>query len=185
MKKWLSKGISNEKEKILILLLAGILLLVVAIPTEQKTEQEQRLSMKSEQETETDYVSKEELLERKLERILGTVDGIGEVQVMITLKSDGQKRVEKDESISLSGTAGSGEGDTGATQEAREESTVYQRDQNGNEIPYVTETAEPEVAGVLVAAQGAGHAAVAAEIIEAVMALFGTDAHKIKVMKMK
>ena len=68
---------------------------------EQKAEQEQRTLIKSEQETETEYVSKEELLEKKLERILRTVDGIGGVQVMITLKSDGQKRVEKDESILL------------------------------------------------------------------------------------
>lgn len=184
MKKWISDG----KERILILLLAGMLLLVVAIPTETKQEQEQiTISSQKQDQTEINKEdSEEEILEHKLEQILRTVDGIGEVQVMITLKSDGRKMVEKDQIISVSGAAGgSAEGNSGPSQENHEESTVYQRDQNGNEIPYVTETAEPEVAGVLVAAQGAGHAAVSKEIMEAVMALFGVDAHKIKVMKMK
>ena len=44
---------------------------------------------------------------------------------------------------------------------------------------------KPEIEGVLVIAQGAGDSAKAAEITEAVMALFGVEAHKIKVMKMK
>ena len=60
---------------------------------------------------------------------------------------------------------------------------MYTRDQDGVEIPYVKEVMEPEVAGVIVAAQGGGDSVVAADITDAVMALFGIEAHKIKVMK--
>lgn len=178
MKKWVGK----EREKILILLLAGVLLLVVAIPTDSTTKQEEPV-IQTEGMKVYGTESKEELLEKKLEEILRTVNGIGEVKVMITLKSDGRKMVEKDERTSSSGSVTGTE--NGVLQENFEEDTVFQRDSSGNEIPYVAETAEPEVAGVIVAAQGADHGAVAAEIMEAVMALFGTDAHKIKVMKMK
>ena len=42
-----------------------------------------------------------------------------------------------------------------------------------------------EVTGVLIAAQGADDGVVSRNIVEAVMALFQVDAHKIRVMKMK
>ena len=41
------------------------------------------------------------------------------------------------------------------------------------------------VTGVLIAAQGADNSVVSRNIVEAVMALFQVEAHKIKVMKMK
>lgn len=42
-----------------------------------------------------------------------------------------------------------------------------------------------QVTGVLIAAQGADNSVVSRNIVEAVMALFQVEAHKIKVMKMK
>ena len=42
---------------------------------------------------------------------------------------------------------------------------------------------EPEIADVVISAQGGGSAAVKAEISEAMEALFGLPAHKIKVLK--
>ena len=46
-------------------------------------------------------------------------------------------------------------------------------------------TKENVVTGVLIAAQGADNSVVSRNIVEAVMALFQIEAHKIKVMKMK
>ena len=43
---------------------------------------------------------------------------------------------------------------------------------------------EPEVSGVLVVAEGGDDPVTVREITEAVQALFGIEAHKIKVMKM-
>lgn len=42
-----------------------------------------------------------------------------------------------------------------------------------------------EVTGVLIVAEGAGNSVTVQKIQQAVMALFQTDAHKIKIMKMK
>lgn len=53
------------------------------------------------------------------------------------------------------------------------------------ETPYVSEALEPEIDGVLVIAQGADSQQTISEITQAVMALFGVEAHKIKVMKME
>ena len=94
--------------------------------------------------------------------------------------------MEKDLEQSHSQDEGNGEGQVSSSQSAQSsEATVYQKDSQGNEIPYVTEQKTPEIAGVLVIARGGGNASVQQEITEAVMALFRVEAHKIKVMKMK
>ncbi|MFR3424517.1 MAG: hypothetical protein ACLTTO_14000 [Lachnospiraceae bacterium] len=64
-----------------------------------------------------------------------------------------------------------------------EENTVFEKQENGAETPYVKEITEPEVEGVIVAAEGGNNAKTAADITDAVVALFGIEVHKIKVMK--
>ena len=64
-----------------------------------------------------------------------------------------------------------------------EENTVFEKQENGAETPYVKEITEPEVEGVIVAADGGNNAKTAADITDAVVALFGIEVHKIKVMK--
>lgn len=184
MKQWLEKVKSCKKEQILILLLFGILLLVIAIPSGDGSAVSDTLE--EAQENQAMSLSKTGELELRLEQILSQVEGIGKARVMLTLKSDGKKIVEKDMEQSQGKEESQNEGDAlVSSQESSNESTVYEKDTRGNEVPYVTEELEPEIAGVLVIAQGAGSPAVVSEITEAVMALFGVEAHKIKVMKME
>ena len=53
----------------------------------------------------------------------------------------------------------------------------------GCAAPTGAEITEPEVEGVIVAADGGNNAKTAADITDAVVALFGIEVHKIKVMK--
>lgn len=66
----------------------------------------------------------------------------------------------------------------------QEESTVYVQDGSGGQTPYVIEEMEPQIQGVVIVAEGGDDPGVVQNITEAVMALFGVEAHKIKVMKM-
>ena len=50
-------------------------------------------------------------------------------------------------------------------------------------MPIWPNSTEPEVEGVIVAADGGNNAKTAADITDAVVALFGIEVHKIKVMK--
>lgn len=177
----ISKWKKLRKDQILIGILAGVLLLVVAFPHETEPEkqtevkQEQAVVM-AEQDTQIAW------MERKLRSILEQVQGVGKAQVMITVKSYGKKLVEKDTSISEEEDRN---GENGETSTMRtENTTVYQRDGDGNEIPFVTEERAPEIEGVLVAAQGGNDLVVAENIRDAAMVLFGVEAHKIKVMKL-
>ena len=184
MKCWLEKIKSLKRDQILILFLAGVLLLVISLPTNdgevQVEESEGQETVDMAEFSETSY------LEQHLQEVLSQVEGIGQTEVMITVKSDGKSIVEKDtEQTKREEENGEGESVVRSKEDSSNESTIYQKDAKGNETPYVSEKMKPEIEGVLVIAQGAGDSAKAAEITEAVMALFGVEAHKIKVMKMK
>lgn len=184
MKSWLEKIKSLKRDQILILFLAGVLLLVISLPT---NDEEVQVEESEGQET-VDMTELSEIgyLEKHLQEILSQVEGIGQTEVMITVKSDGKSIVEKDtEQTKREEENGEGESVVRSKEDSSNESTIYQKDAKGNETPYVSEKMKPEIEGVLVIAQGAGDSVKAAEITEAVMALFGVEAHKIKVMKMK
>lgn len=79
MKKISDLASGMKKDKIVLCFLAGILLLVIALPV--KSEDTQAVKM----ETET-ISTNASLLERQLEQVLTRIEGIGEVQAMITLE---------------------------------------------------------------------------------------------------
>ncbi len=79
-----NKLLGNKKNQWLILLLVGILLVVIAIPTKSGTEKDTGFRM-----TENEDANATEM-EKRLESILGQMQGIGEVHVMITYKQDNQ-----------------------------------------------------------------------------------------------
>ena len=59
--------------------------------------------------------------------------------------------------------------------------TVYQDGSQGT--PFVVKTITPKVEGVLVVAEGAGKGNMTSEITQIAQALFGVEAHKIKVLE--
>ena len=87
-----------KKDQLLIVFLVGILLLVISIPAGTKkdsntgTKKTLANSSKSSVGTtkQSEYTA---YMEERLERILSQIDGAGQVQVMITWKSDGEKVV--------------------------------------------------------------------------------------------
>lgn len=127
----------------------------------------------------------EEYLERRLGAALEYVEGVGRAEVVITLKSSGQKIVEKD--LSSSSQASSEEDQNGGTREtddcSSDRTSVYAQGSDGSQTPYVSKEMTPEIEGVLVIAEGGDNALVIQNITEAIQALFGVEAHKIKIMK--
>ena len=179
------------KDQLLILLLSWILLVVIAIPTDggkKKAPPDSGGDPAEELKTATGQEpdSYEKRQEERLKEALEKVEGVGEVEVMITLKSSWEKIVEKDRpSSSQTVEEADAGGGTRQTQEvSRSETTVY-REESGERTPYVVKELEPEVEGVIVIARGGGNASVKQNILEAVQALFPVEAHKIKIMKME
>ena len=180
-----------RKDQWTILFLAGILLLVIALPSscgekkEQQSENGAALNggeKGSEKGGTADY---EQQLEQRLAEALSSMEGVGKVQVMITFRDSGESVVEKDTSYSEQeqGTEGTAGEITENHQTESSETTVYNSD-SGEGEPFVSRQNLPTIEGVLVIAEGGGDQMVAANISGAVEALFGLEVHKIKVVEM-
>ena len=180
---------SRKKEQLLTALLVAAILLLAFWPTKSREDTDGEETVQSvplETEQAADINNERKNLENQLKEMLQQVEGVGMVDVAITLESTGSKTVEKDtpDSSSSSEKSGGGESEKSENRSIQEE-TVYLEDADGTKTPYVIKETMPEVRGVLVIAQGADDLSIVEEIKEAAMALFHLDAHKIKVMKMK
>lgn len=174
---------SLRKDQLLILLLTGILLVIIAVPTggEKKDGTQQ-------QKSENTYTGDEnytQYMETRLEHILAEISNVGDVEVMITLESSAEKIVEKDRSSQRDKVT-----ESDAQSESRisenytsSETSVYEQSDGSGDTPYVSKEISPRVQGVLVVAEGGDLAAVKQNITEAVQALFDIDTHKIRIMK--
>lgn len=174
------------KNQWLIILLSGVLLMVIALPTNQE-QTEQPKEEVPQQVTDSDrWGDYEKQVESQLEEALSMVEGVGKVRVLVTLAGTGEIVVEKD--VPQTQSQVQEEDKSGGTRTTKEnswqESTVY-TEKDGGSTPYVIKELAPEIEGVCVIAQGGGNSAVVAEVSEAVQALFPVEVHKIKVMKMK
>ncbi len=189
---WMSKLKKPKKEQLVVLLLFGVLLVVIALPTTTETmgadKKDADISgTQGAAGTDTATLTYEEQLEKRLSAILSQVAGAGRVEVMVTLESRGERIVEKDtpeSRKSVEETDSSGGSRTTDEQDWGEE-TVYYEDGSGGKSPYVVKELEPNIEGVLVLAEGGDSAVVKQELLEAVQALFPIEAHKVKIMKLE
>lgn len=192
------------RDNFLIILLAGVLLLVIAWPvkggdtdTNTDTQSGQLDSERNiidlqsdvlQNTSENNQIASTELrayasyLEASLEELLCTMDGAGKVRVMVTLESSVEAVVEKDKNTARNSTTevDSAGGSRNTTDISDEEETVF----SGNNNPYITKVLAPSVKGVVVSAQGGDDARIVQNMTEAIQALFGIEAHKIKIVKM-
>lgn len=205
-KQWAAdKGLQKwfRKDNFIILVLSGVLLVIIALPSKESAEKKAdtgtgmpnegtvlsgqgdaggTAGSTGEAETEEDYAA---YLEKRLTEALTQMENVGKVEVMITLKSSRELVVEKEQPVSRSTTneKDSQGGSRIVSEMESGENTVYRTEGNASE-PYVIKTLTPQIEGVLVVAQGAGQGTVNRTIVEIAEALFGVEAHKVKVVKM-
>lgn len=124
----------------------------------------------------------QEKLEKKLAGLVSSIDGAGEVKVMITFSASSEKIVKENHQLNKeqNGTSGNTNQKLDSNKEA-----VIAKDSDGNEYPYIVKEMQPLVEGVAIVAQGAGNATVKAQIYETAKALLGIEMNKIAVTKMK
>ncbi len=197
-----------KRDNLLILVLLGVLLFIIALPVKKEdasdsgtadagqynagiltSSGQQDAGEQNIMETGTRAVtmgSTEEYaayLEERLKKMLESIRGLGEVEVMITLESSEEKIVEKDMTAERSATEE--QDSAGGTRSVNSSNTDYQTVyQNGSQgSPFVVKTITPKVEGVLVVAEGAGKGNMTSEVTQIAQALFGVEAHKVKVLE--
>lgn len=112
--------------------------------------------------------------EKRLEQLLGRIRGVGQVQVMLTLKSGSSLQLAENRSTSLRDA------------ENRQDRDVVTLNRgSGYEDVVVTEQTYPVYQGAVVVCQGAGDSSVNLAVIQAVSVLTGLGSDKITVVQWK
>ncbi|WP_405729110.1 hypothetical protein [Anaerotignum sp.] len=166
------KGLFRPENKkmrsnILLALLLGILLLAAGRSFSDSKEEELPQTVAA---TET----ADRATERRMAEILSKIQGVGQVDVMLTYRQTEEKTIAHNETREENG------------ENLRTEQTaILLEDGDGATQPLVLTETGPVVEGVVIAAQGADQPAVAAALNQAAQALLDVPAHKVAVLKMK
>lgn len=112
--------------------------------------------------------------ERRLEALLKNVQGVGQVNVMLTLKSGSTLELAEDSSTSMR-----------ESETKRESDVVTVSRGSGGEEVVVTQERYPTYQGAVVVCEGGGNSAVRLSVIEAVSVLTGLGSDKITVVQWK
>lgn len=188
------------KDRFILLFLAGLMMVIIVMPwgeSGKKGEQEEAWKKKRMQEQEEGLLQESiranqnevdeyrQKLCSQLEDFLRTMDGVGMAKVYITMHSSKEIIVERNSPYSKRTEEETTQERTrviGETENASEVVLLKQAD--GSEAPIIVKEIVPAVRGVVVAAQGAENEMVKKEITALVMALFGIEEHKIRVVKL-
>lgn len=113
-------------------------------------------------------------LETEMENILGTMQGVGQVQVMLTLESEGEKQLAQNTELSY-------RGDSAAPEDYSRRSETVLVDDGSGDAAVVVQSRHPTYRGALVVCQGGGAPDVKLAVTEAVAALTALSADRITV----
>ncbi|HHY37909.1 MAG TPA: hypothetical protein GX507_03165 [Clostridia bacterium] len=131
----------------------------------------------------------ERLMENDLEAILSEIDGAGRVLVRVSLKAGPQKELAEDRTRSQRSTDERDErGGTRRITENTEDVRVVMAGQPagfGGNTPMAVKESRPEIAGVMVVADGAADPRTKSMLGEAVRTLLDIPAHKVIVLPRK
>jgi stage III sporulation protein AG len=180
--KFLKDAKDTKKQKYLGLAI-GIAILGIAItfiPT-KKTPNTNMAQNAPISNVSKDALSYEEALEKRLTNILQKMEGVGQVNVMLTTFSNEEKVLaeEKTEDREHQEEKDEAGGVRITEKEGKQNKIVLQ---SGN-TPFIIKENKPRIEGVLVLAEGADNSMVKTEIIESVSSLLNVPVHKVSVFK--
>ena len=115
-------------------------------------------------------------LQQQMEEILSVMSGVGDVKVLLTVDSDGERRLAQTTELSYSGEV------TAPEDYSRRSETVLVDGDSGEEA-VVVRTLYPTYRGALVVCTGGDRAEVRLAVTEAVAALTGLTSDQITVAK--
>ena len=186
------KGDKDNKKTIEIILIITIIAINTIWKKDNKTESNKNTNTLGKQLADTNQIvdvnSKvaDDDTEERLKNILSKIEGVGNVDVLITYSRTSQIVPLYNEDLTESITEETDK--EGGTRKINENSTkkdiIYQED-NGEKTPITQSIISPKIEGAIITAEGASNAEIKSNIISAVEAVTGIGSHKIQVFEMK
>ena len=192
----LRKDNGNNKRKIENLIVFLIILVITVISiniiwtkNENNQNDEDVSSYKelaNSNDASTNFENNEYNLEEKLKNILSKINGVGNVEVLITYQETSELIAMYNENVKESSTE---ETDTSGgkrvIQEVDTSKDIVYQEESGTKMPITQKVVMPKMEGAIIIAEGANDSNVRANIIQAVEAATGLLSHKIQVFEMK
>ncbi len=124
-------------------------------------------------------------LEKKLEEILESINGVGKVKVLIKYSESSTVVAMYNETKTESSTKeDDGEGSTKDVIEKENKKEIVYTDEDGKNKPITEKVVMPVIEGAIITAQGVSNANIKSSIVSAVEAVTGLAVHKIQVFEM-
>ncbi len=188
----INKEASNKKKiESLVVFIIILIITIIAINniwnTEEETKNsEQNYSGKQLATNNSNQDSNNTNLEERLEKILKSIDGVGNVSVFINYSETNKVVAMYNENTKQSSTEETDtSGGVRTIQETDTQKEVVYNEDNGQKTPVTEKIINPKIEGAIITAQGASSVNVKANIVSAVEAVTGLATHKIQVFEMK
>ena len=183
------EGKNNKRQieniVVFIIILIITVLIINNMWSKNEPKEEEDSSKVLAQTTSTTNTDSTENLEKRLEGILGSIEGVGKVKVLVKYSTSSKIVAMYNETSSESTTA---ENDSGGgsknVKETESKKEVVYSDKNGKNEPITEKVVMPVIEGTIITAQGASNTNVKSAIVSAVEAVTGLAVHKIQVFEM-
>lgn len=125
-------------------------------------------------------------IEERLKTILSKIQGVGDVDVLVTYSETSQIIPLYNEDWQENSTEETDkEGGTRKINETSTKKNIIYEEANGEKTPITQSVISPKIEGAIITAEGANDSVVKANIVSAVEAVTGIGSHKIQVFEMQ
>jgi stage III sporulation protein AG len=127
----------------------------------------------------------EDKVKQELEKVLGEIQGVGNVSVMIHFDSGNEYIPAFNQNNSTKVTEESdNDGGKRLTKEDDNSTSIVTTNESGNNKPFIVKELKPKISGVIVIAEGAENPDVKYRLYEAVKTVFGIEQYKVNIYPM-
>lgn len=184
------KGATISPKALLLLIAVGAGLMMLGQPASNNTKIADESSIMARSSLPMDEQSGPmSHVERDLESVLRLVSGVGDVRVMIGVRSSEQAVFAEEVTSRISSSQSMGARGNEGESENHEESVtrrpiVLRIDGGRTEEPLISHRLSPEISGVLVVAQGAKDERIRLRLLEAVSSMLDVPAYRVEIVPM-
>lgn len=179
----IQKGNINKNiQNLIIFGLIGIAFILVGSFFSDATEEELKTqkgksTMGVEEFNNMNYQTK---VQYQLEEILSSIEGVGGVDVMVTIENEGKSEIaySKNESQSVTKEKDD-QGGERITDQKETSNNPIMSNKNSENTPFVIKENMPEISGVMVVADGAKNPEIKYQLSQAVQTALGLPSHKV------
>ncbi|RBP46661.1 stage III sporulation protein AG [Garciella nitratireducens] len=160
----------------------GIAFILVGSFFSNSTEKEQKMqeeknALETQNFKNTDYEAK---IQYELKEILSSIEGVGDVDIMITVENEGESEIaySKNETQNVTKEKDDQGGERVTDQKQISNTPVMSNADSGNS-PFVVKESMPEISGIIVVADGAKNPEIKYQLSQAVQTALGLPSHKV------